>query len=69
MRQEPEVVRGSPQLSWLNEGHSSLMKVAGDSRLPASSSTTGTPFWHSSLARVPPPAPEPMITTTESSSY
>jgi hypothetical protein len=25
------------------------------------------PFWQSSLANVPPPAPEPMMTTAESS--
>ncbi len=68
MRQLPEVVRVSLQASWLNEGHSSLTKVPWFCRAPASSSTTGMPFWQSSLARVPPPAPEPMITTTESSS-
>ena len=44
------------------------MKVAEDWRLPASRSTTAMPFWQSSLARVPPPAPEPMITTGDASS-
>src|SRR5262249_53844764 len=66
-RHEPEVVRLSVQASWPNEAHSSLMKVAGDSRLPASSNTTLIPCLHNSLASVPPPAPEPMTTTTESS--
>jgi len=67
MRQFPEVVRVSVQASWPNDFHSSLTKVADDWRLPASSRTTFTPFWHSSFASVPPPAPEPTITTTESS--
>src|SRR6202171_1977413 len=66
-RHEPDVVRLSNQASWPKEAHSSLMNVAGDSRLPASSSTTFTPCLHNSFARVPPPAPEPMTTTTEPS--
>jgi len=66
-RHVPDVVRLSSQASCPNDFHSSLMKVAGDSRLPASSSTTLTPFRHNSFASVPPPAPEPMMTTTESS--
>src|SRR5690242_9988671 len=66
-RHEPDVVRLSSQASCPNDAHSSLINVAGDSRLPASNKTTFTPCWHSSLASVPPPAPEPMTTTTESS--
>src|SRR5437588_867178 len=61
------VVRLSSQASWLNAHHSSLRKVVGDWCLPASSSTTLKPFWQSPLANVPPPAPEPIMTTTESS--
>ena len=67
MRQVPEVVRGSSQASWLNDFHSSLTKLALDCIAPASSTTTLMPFCASSLASVPPPAPEPMMTTTESS--
>src|SRR5882672_3790963 len=66
-RHDPDVVRLSSHASWPNDAHSSLMKVAGDSRLPASNSTTLMPFWHNSFASVPPPAPEPMTTTTPSS--
>lgn len=66
-RQVPLVVSGSSQASWLNDFHSSLMKLLGDCTPPASSTTTLMPFWYSSLASVPPPAPEPMMTTTESS--
>src|SRR6202171_1591056 len=66
-RHEPDVVRLSSQASWPKEAHSSLMNVAGDSRLPASSSTTFTPCLHNPFASVPPPAPEPITTMTESS--
>src|SRR3979411_3309478 len=66
-RHEPDVVRLSSQPSRPKEAHSSLINGAGDSRLPASSSTTFTPCLHNSFARVPPPAPEPMTTTTEAS--
>src|SRR6185295_16603437 len=40
---------------------------ASDCRLPASNSTTLMPRRVSSCASVPPPAPEPMMTTTPSS--
>ena len=43
-RQLPDVVRLSVQASCPNDFHSSLMKVADDWRLPASSTTTFTPF-------------------------
>src|SRR5579871_1064937 len=66
-RQEPEAVRLSSHASCLKANHSSLRKVWGDWRSPASSRTTLKPLWQSSLASVPPPAPEPMMTTTESS--
>src|SRR5215510_5771870 len=66
-RHEPEVVRLSSQAILLNIGHSSLTKSLISTRLPASRRTTLTPFWHSSLANVPPPAPEPIMTTTLSS--
>src|SRR5579885_151723 len=67
MRQVPDVVRLSSHASWLNANHSSLRNVAGDWRCPASSRTTFRPLRQSSLASVPPPAPEPTISTTESS--
>ena len=67
-RYEPEAVRLSSHASCLNERHSSLMKSSGVRWRPASSTTTLTPFWHSSLASVPPPAPDPTMTTTSSSS-
>src|SRR6202011_5324261 len=66
-RHVPDVVRLSHQASGPKDAHSSLMNVAGDSRLPASNSTTFTPCLHNSFASVPPPAPEPMTTTTEPS--
>src|SRR5512140_561520 len=66
-RHVPDVVRLSSHANWPNDAHSSLMNVAGDSRLPASSRTTLAPLLHNSFASVPPPAPEPMTTTTESS--
>jgi hypothetical protein len=69
IRHDPEVVRLSSQASCAKEGHSSSMKSSGPWCAPASSSTTGTPAWHSSLASVPPPAPEPMMTTTSASSW
>ena len=68
MRNEPEVVRLSSQASCLNERHSSLTNSSGVWWRPDSRTTTFTPFWQSSLARVPPPAPEPTMTTTSSSS-
>src|SRR5215831_15690670 len=43
--------------------HSSLMKSWFSMRGPASRITTLTPFCASSLPSVPPPAPEPTITT------
>ncbi len=63
-RQEPEVVRMSFQASWAKEAHSSLTKSVSSWRLPASSTTTLTPFCTSSLPSVPPPAPEPMTMTS-----
>src|SRR5207248_2273960 len=66
-RQLPDVVRGSFQASWVKLAHSSLMKSVYSWRSPASSTTTLMPFCASSLPSVPPPAPEPMITTTLSS--
>src|SRR5256885_15975197 len=55
-RHVPDVVRGSSHANWMNDFHSSLTKVAGDWRAPASSTTTFTPFWHNSVASVPPPS-------------
>jgi len=66
-RQPPLAMRLSSQASCAKESHSSLMKSSYSMRLPASSMTTSMPFWASSLPRVPPPAPEPMMTTTPSS--
>jgi len=43
-RQLPEVVRVSSQASWLNDFHSSLMKLALLCAAPASSTTTLMPF-------------------------
>src|SRR5215469_6629671 len=63
-RQLPEVVRASFQASWVKLSHSSLMKSWFSMRGPASRITTLTPFCASSLPSVPPPAPEPTITTT-----
>ena len=57
----------SVQASWVKLGHSSLMKSENSTRLPASSTTTLTPFCASSLPSVPPPAPDPTMTTTLSS--
>src|SRR3954469_365417 len=63
-RQLPEVVRMSVQASWVKLSHSSLTKSCSSIREPASRITTLTPFCASSLPSVPPPAPEPTITTT-----
>src|SRR5690606_13765082 len=66
-RQLPDVVRLSSQASCAKLSHSSLMKSSNSWRFPASRITTSMPFWASSLPSVPPPAPEPMMTTTLSS--
>jgi len=66
-RHVPDVVRMSLQASCMKLSHSSLMKSGISKRPPASRITTFTPFCASSLPSVPPPAPEPMITTTPSS--
>src|SRR5882757_10166894 len=63
-RQLPDVVRMSVQASWVKLSHSSLTKSCSSMREPASRITTLTPFCASSLPSVPPPAPEPTITTT-----
>src|SRR5882757_7887927 len=63
-RQLPDVVRMSDQASWVKLSHSSLTKSCNSMREPASRITTLTPFCASSLPSVPPPAPEPTITTT-----
>src|SRR5258705_9753206 len=63
-RQLPDVVRMSVQASWVKLSHSSLVKSWFSMRAPASRITTLTPFCASSLPSVPPPAPEPTITTT-----
>src|SRR5690348_11697918 len=54
----------SDQASWVKLSHSSLTKCWFSMRGPASRMTTLTPFCASSLPSVPPPAPEPTITTT-----
>src|SRR5262249_21775355 len=54
----------SDQASWVKLSHSSLTKSWFSMRGPASRITTLTPFCASSLPSVPPPAPEPTITTT-----
>jgi hypothetical protein len=66
IRYEPLVVRMSNQAIWLNASHSSLTQSPGCRNGPASSTTQSTPWVASSCAMVPPPAPEPMITTTGS---
>src|SRR5712672_1814077 len=63
-RQLPDVVRMSDHASWVKLSHSSLTKSWFSMRAPASRMTTLTPFCASSLPSVPPPAPEPTITTT-----
>src|SRR5438045_5379369 len=54
----------SDHASWVKLSHSSLTKSWFSMRAPASRITTLTPFCASSLPSVPPPAPEPTITTT-----
>ena len=61
------MVRMSFQASWPKLSHSSLTKSSISWRGPASRMTTLMPLWASSFASVPPPAPEPMMTTTVSS--
>src|SRR5271170_3304766 len=65
--QEPEEVRGSNQVNAPNMPISSFWKSVISMRRPASRTTTEIPFFASSFASVPPPAPEPMITTTDES--
>ena len=50
--------------SILKASHSEVEKSPCVCSLPASSTTTSMPFCASSLASVPPPAPDPMTTTT-----
>src|SRR3977135_2879313 len=66
-RQLPDVVRISVHASCVKLSHSLLVKSCSSTRGPASRITTLTPFCASSLPSVPPPAPEPTITTTPSS--
>src|SRR5579859_6825304 len=66
-RQVPDVVRLSSHEILRNMPHSSLLKSAISTRLPASRQTTLTPFCANSFDRLPPPAPEPTTTTTLSS--
>src|SRR3954451_16183816 len=66
-RQLPDVVRLSSQLIWEKASHSLLTNSSISTRGPASRTTTLMPFWANSLPSVPPPAPEPTITTTPSS--
>ena len=66
-RQSPEVVRLSSQDILTNSDHSSLTNLSFSMRGPASRQTTSMPFWANSLESVPPPAPEPITTTTPSS--
>jgi hypothetical protein len=66
-RQLPEVVRLSSQEMLTKLCHSSLTKSSISMRGPASRMTTSMPFCASSLPNVPPPAPEPTMTTTPSS--
>src|SRR5262245_14237780 len=54
----------SDHATCVNLTHSSLTKSCNSMRAPASRITTLTPFCASSLPSVPPPAPEPTITTT-----
>src|SRR5882672_671224 len=54
----------SDQASCAKLSHSSLTKSWFSTRGPASRITTLMPFCASSLPSVPPPAPEPTITTT-----
>src|ERR1700691_371156 len=66
-RQLPDVVRMSVHASCVKLSHSLLMKSCNSVRGPASRITTLTPFCASSFPNVPPPAPEPMMTTRLSS--
>jgi hypothetical protein len=66
-RHVPEVVRGSSQEICPKLAHSSFWKSSISWRPPASRITVSTPFIASSAPSVPPPAPEPITTTTESS--
>src|SRR5216684_3017992 len=66
-RQSPDVVRISVHASCVKLSHSLLMKSWSSVRGPASRITALTPFCASSLPSVPPPAPEPIMTTTLSS--
>src|ERR1700744_5358702 len=63
-RHEPDVVRVSSHESILKASHSDVEKSPCVCDLPASSTTTSMPFCASSFASVPPPAPDPMTTTT-----
>src|SRR5262245_30749360 len=65
-RQLPEVVRLSSQEICTKFAHSLLTNSSISTRGPASRQTTSMPFCANSLDRVPPPAPEPMTTTTPS---
>src|SRR5271167_2633800 len=65
--QVPLCERGSSQVSCANASPGFCEKVASDWRLPASNITTLRPRRVSSLAMVPPPAPEPTMTTTSGS--
>src|SRR5262245_60971577 len=66
-RQVPEVVRLSSQEILTKFAHSLLTNLSFSTRGPASRQTTSMPFCASSLESVPPPAPEPITTTTWSS--
>src|SRR5262245_17861739 len=65
-RQVPEVVRLSSQEILTKFAHSLLTNLSFSTRGPASRQTTSMPFCASSLESVPPPAPEPITTTTPS---
>src|SRR5665213_3641298 len=62
------MVRGSSQVSCAKASPGTCEKLARDWRAPASSRTTFMPRRVSSWASVPPPAPEPMMTTAPESS-
>jgi len=61
---------GAPKTGYMIESMVTAIceNVAADWRPPASNSTTGMPRRVSSCASVPPPAPEPTMTTTPASS-
>ena len=67
-RQLPEVVRWSSQASWLNDFHSSLMKLALDCRAPASSTTTRLPATRRRCAAVKPARPAPITIVSRGAS-